>query len=91
MRSIGRDPIFAERAEGAELFGWEERMKLNGRRNGSKVTAVAVGGSTWEGAGRIWYDALLAVTAHDPDLPAGDDDAPDVLALGVGRPRAVLL
>jgi CO/xanthine dehydrogenase Mo-binding subunit len=50
--------------KGAELFGWEERVKLSGQRNGSKVTAVAVG-QAGHPAGFAGFDGLLRI------LPSG--------------------
>jgi xanthine dehydrogenase molybdenum-binding subunit len=50
--------------KGAELFGWEERVKLNGQRNGSKVTAVAIG-QAFHPAGFTGFDGLLRI------LPSG--------------------
>jgi CO/xanthine dehydrogenase Mo-binding subunit len=47
-------------AKGAELFNWEERVKKNGQRNGSKVTGVAVSHSTFT-AGSIGVDGLFVI------------------------------
>jgi CO/xanthine dehydrogenase Mo-binding subunit len=46
--------------KGAQLFGWDERMKRNGQRNGSKVTAVAVG-QAFHPAGFTGFDGLLRI------------------------------
>jgi CO/xanthine dehydrogenase Mo-binding subunit len=46
--------------KGAEIFGWEERMARNGRRNGSKVTAVAVG-TAYHPAGFNGFDGLVRI------------------------------
>lgn len=51
-------------AKGAEMFGWAERVKRNGQRNGSKVTAVAVG-QAFHPAGFNGFDGLLRI------LPSG--------------------
>ena len=51
-------------ARGAEMFGWEERLQRNGRREGSKVTAVAVG-QAYHPAGFNGFDGLLRI------LPSG--------------------
>ncbi len=48
----------------AELFGWKERLARNGQRNGSKVTAVAVG-QAFHPAGFTGFDGLLRI------LPTG--------------------
>lgn len=45
---------------GAELFNWEEKKKLSGQRNGSKVTAVAVG-QAYHPAGFSGFDGLLRI------------------------------
>ncbi|MEO6079012.1 MAG: xanthine dehydrogenase family protein molybdopterin-binding subunit [Steroidobacteraceae bacterium] len=50
--------------KGAGIFGWEERLKRNGQRNGSKVTAVAVG-QAFHPAGFFGFDGLLRI------LPTG--------------------
>jgi xanthine dehydrogenase molybdenum-binding subunit len=50
--------------KGAQLFNWEERLKLNGQRKGSKVTAVAVG-QAFHPAGFAGFDGLLRI------LPTG--------------------
>jgi CO/xanthine dehydrogenase Mo-binding subunit len=46
--------------KGAELFGWQERVARNGARNGSKVTAVAVG-QAYHPAGFNGFDGLLRI------------------------------
>jgi xanthine dehydrogenase molybdenum-binding subunit len=51
-------------AQGAQIFGWEERLKLHGRREGSKVTAVAVG-QAYHPAGFSGFDGLVRI------LPSG--------------------
>jgi CO/xanthine dehydrogenase Mo-binding subunit len=50
--------------KGAQLFGWADRIKRNGARNGSKVTAVAVG-QAFHPAGFTGFDGLLRI------LPTG--------------------
>ncbi len=50
--------------KGAALFDWQERMKRNGARNGSKVTAIAVG-QAFHPAGFTGFDGLLRI------LPTG--------------------
>jgi CO/xanthine dehydrogenase Mo-binding subunit len=50
--------------KGAQQFGWQERMARNGARNGSKVTAVAVG-QAFHPAGFSGFDGLLRI------LPTG--------------------
>lgn len=50
--------------KGAQIFGWQERMARNGQRNGSKVTAVAVG-QAFHPAGFSGFDGLLRI------LPSG--------------------
>jgi xanthine dehydrogenase molybdenum-binding subunit len=49
---------------GAEIFKWDERVKLSGQRNGNKVTAVAVG-QAFHPAGFAGFDGLLRI------LPTG--------------------
>jgi xanthine dehydrogenase molybdenum-binding subunit len=46
---------------GAERFGWTERRARNGQRNGSKVTAVAVG-QAFHSAGSSGFDGLVRIT-----------------------------
>jgi CO/xanthine dehydrogenase Mo-binding subunit len=46
---------------GGELFNWEERRKRSGRRNGSKVTGVAVG-QGYHSAGANGFDGLVRIT-----------------------------
>ena len=48
-------------ALGAERFGWAERRARNGQRNGSKVTAVAVG-QAFHSAGSSGFDGLVRIT-----------------------------
>jgi CO/xanthine dehydrogenase Mo-binding subunit len=50
--------------KGAEIFGWQQRLVRNGQRNGSKITAVAVG-QAFHPAGFSGFDGLLRV------LPSG--------------------
>jgi xanthine dehydrogenase molybdenum-binding subunit len=50
--------------KGAAIFGWDERLKRHGQRNGSKVTAVAVG-QAFHPAGFSGFDGLLRI------LPTG--------------------
>jgi xanthine dehydrogenase molybdenum-binding subunit len=45
---------------GAEQFGWEERRARSGRRNGSKVTGVAVG-QAFHSAGSSGFDGLVRI------------------------------
>jgi xanthine dehydrogenase molybdenum-binding subunit len=45
---------------GAERFGWAERRARNGQRNGSKVTAVAVG-QAFHSAGSSGFDGLVRI------------------------------
>jgi xanthine dehydrogenase molybdenum-binding subunit len=49
---------------GAEIFNWTEKLALNGRREGSKVTAVAVG-QAFHPAGFAGFDGLVRI------LPSG--------------------
>jgi xanthine dehydrogenase molybdenum-binding subunit len=46
--------------KGAELFKWEEKLKLNGQRNGSKVTAIAIG-QAFHPAGAAGFDGLVCI------------------------------
>jgi len=50
--------------KGAEIFGWQQRLARNGQRNGSKVTAIAVG-QAFHPAGFNGFDGLLRI------LPTG--------------------
>ncbi len=50
--------------KGAEIFGWQQRLARNGQRNGSKITAVAVG-QAFHPAGFSGFDGLLRI------LPSG--------------------
>ena len=50
--------------QGAQKFGWQERLARNGKKNGSKVTAVAVG-QAFHPAGFNGFDGLLRI------LPTG--------------------
>jgi CO/xanthine dehydrogenase Mo-binding subunit len=50
--------------KGAQIFGWQERLARNGQRNGSKITAVAVG-QAFHPAGFSGFDGLLRI------LPSG--------------------
>jgi xanthine dehydrogenase molybdenum-binding subunit len=46
---------------GAEIFNWQEKLALHGRRNGSKVTSVAVG-TAFHPAGFNGFDGLVRIT-----------------------------
>jgi xanthine dehydrogenase molybdenum-binding subunit len=50
--------------KGAQIFGWQQRMARNGQRQGSKVTAIAVG-QAYHPAGFTGFDGLLRI------LPSG--------------------
>jgi CO/xanthine dehydrogenase Mo-binding subunit len=50
--------------KGAEQFGWQQRLARNGQRNGSKVTAIAIG-QAFHPAGFNGFDGLLRI------LPTG--------------------
>ncbi|MDH3422292.1 MAG: xanthine dehydrogenase family protein molybdopterin-binding subunit [Gemmatimonadota bacterium] len=54
--------VFAREAlaEGAEIFDWEAKQALSGRRVGSKVTGVGLGLSPYT-AGSRGYDGLLVI------------------------------
>jgi CO/xanthine dehydrogenase Mo-binding subunit len=47
-------------AQGAEMFNWEERRQLSGRRNGTKVTGIGVG-MGYHSAGASGYDGLCRI------------------------------
>ena len=53
---------FAKEAldKGAEIFRWDERKALSGKRNGSKVRGVGVAVSTYS-AGSVGYDGLFVL------------------------------
>jgi CO/xanthine dehydrogenase Mo-binding subunit len=48
--------------QGAEKFGWTERLARSGRRNGSKVTGVGVG-TAFHPAGANGFDGLVRLAA----------------------------
>jgi CO/xanthine dehydrogenase Mo-binding subunit len=50
--------------KGAEQFGWQQRLARNGQRNGSKITAIAIG-QAFHPAGFNGFDGLLRI------LPTG--------------------
>jgi CO/xanthine dehydrogenase Mo-binding subunit len=50
--------------QGAQQFGWQQRLARNGQRNGSKVTAIAIG-QAFHPAGFNGFDGLLRI------LPTG--------------------
>ncbi|MBT6466733.1 MAG: xanthine dehydrogenase family protein [Kordiimonadaceae bacterium] len=45
---------------GADLFKWEEKKKMSGQRNGSKVIGVGVG-TAYHSAGSNGFDGLLSI------------------------------
>ena len=47
--------------QGAKAFNWEEKQKLSGQRNGSKVTGVGIG-SAYHSAGYSGFDGLVVLT-----------------------------
>jgi xanthine dehydrogenase molybdenum-binding subunit len=47
-------------AKGRDLFRWEEKTRLSGRRNGTKVTGVGIGLSPFV-SGSTGYDGLLVI------------------------------
>lgn len=61
-RQTGLTSVHVKEAidQGAELFGWEERLQRSGQRNGSKVTGVGVGVSPYT-AGSRGFDGLLVI------------------------------
>lgn len=54
--------VFAREAlaRGAELFDWENRRSRSGQRNGSKVTGLGIGLSTYT-AGSRGFDGLMVI------------------------------
>ncbi len=46
--------------QGADLFGWEERKRRSGKRQGTKVRGVGVAVGTYS-AGSVGYDGLLTI------------------------------
>jgi CO/xanthine dehydrogenase Mo-binding subunit len=46
--------------KGADIFGWQQRLARHGQRNGSKVTAVAVG-TAYHPAGFNGFDGLVRI------------------------------
>ena len=47
--------------QGAIEFGWQEKKKLSGQRNGSKVMGIGVG-QAYHNAGSSGYDGLVVLT-----------------------------
>ncbi|MEZ5489546.1 MAG: xanthine dehydrogenase family protein molybdopterin-binding subunit [Gammaproteobacteria bacterium] len=48
-------------AKGAEQFGWQDKLALNGQRNGSKVIGIGVG-QAYHSAGSNGFDGLVRIT-----------------------------
>ena len=48
-------------AQGAELFGWNDKLARSGKRNGSKVTGIGVG-RAYHPAGNFGFDGLVRIT-----------------------------
>jgi len=46
---------------GAEMFDWQNKRQLSGRRNGSKIYGVGIG-QAYHDVGRRGYDGLLGLT-----------------------------
>ena len=46
---------------GADTFGWEERIQLSGQRNGSKVIGIGIG-QAYHSAGAAGFDGLVRIT-----------------------------
>jgi xanthine dehydrogenase molybdenum-binding subunit len=46
--------------QGAKLFNWEEKKKLSGQRNGTKVTGVGIG-QAFHAGGSSGFDGLLVI------------------------------
>jgi len=46
---------------GAKAFGWDEKKKRSGERNGSKVIGVGIG-QAWHSAGFNGFDGLVRIT-----------------------------
>lgn len=47
--------------QGAKEFNWEEKKKLSGQRNGSRVTGIGVG-QAYHSAGANGFDGLVVIT-----------------------------
>jgi xanthine dehydrogenase molybdenum-binding subunit len=47
-------------AQGAELFGWEQKKQLSGQRNGTKVTGIGVG-MGYHSAGASGFDGMCRI------------------------------
>jgi len=47
-------------AEGGETFNWDEKKKLSGQRNGSKVIGVGIG-QAYHSAGATGFDGLVRI------------------------------
>ncbi|HET9948782.1 MAG TPA: xanthine dehydrogenase family protein molybdopterin-binding subunit [Longimicrobiales bacterium] len=61
-RNQGLTSVHAREAlqMGAEMFNWEERRQRSGQRNGTKVTGIGLGLSTYT-AGSRGYDGLMVI------------------------------
>jgi len=46
---------------GAEKFGWDEKIRLSGQRNGSKVIGIGIG-QAYHSAGAAGFDGLVRIT-----------------------------
>ncbi len=47
--------------KGAEMFKWDEKIKLSGKKNGNKVTGIGVG-QAFHAAGSAGFDGLIRIT-----------------------------
>ena len=62
----GQNPVTSAYLEealaiGAEKFGWEEKSRMSGQRNGSKVIGIGVG-QAYHSAGAAGFDGLVRIT-----------------------------
>ncbi|MGZ4476649.1 MAG: M4 family metallopeptidase, partial [Nocardioides sp.] len=72
------DPQLGKDPQAPDMSGYVDTTDDNGGVHTNSgipnrafyLAAVAIGGNAWEGAGRIWYDALTG-----PDVSAGTDFA----------------
>jgi len=70
--SLGKDPQVATMDDYVQTSGDNGGVHTNSGipNKAFQLAAVAVGGSSWEGAGRIWYAALTSGLAPDTDFAA---------------------
>ena len=80
---LGKDPQVGDLADYVETTDDNGGVHLNSGipNRAFQLAAVAIGGATWEGAGRVWYDALTGA-AVGPDTDFAGFAAATVAAAG---------